>query len=136
MFVDASAIVAILSGEPEAELFEDALDNAAAPITSPVTVFEAVLALARKKQTSLALAEDAVREFMADARISTASIGEADAATALGACAHYGKGRGLPAQLNMGDCFAYAVAKNRGVPLLFKGLDFTRTDIARAIPLR
>jgi ribonuclease VapC len=36
----------------------------------------------------------------------------------------------------MGDCFAYAVAKNRGVPLLFKGLDFTRTDIARAIPLR
>jgi ribonuclease VapC len=136
MFVDASAIVAILSGEAEAEIFENALDKAAAPITSSVAVFEAVLALARKKQTSLGLAEAAVWEFMADARIATAPMSEADSGTALDACARYGKGRGHPAQLNMGDCFAYAVAKNRGVALLFKGPDFTCTDIAQAIPLQ
>ncbi len=93
-------------------------------------------AIARKKHISLALAEDAVREFMADAHIETAAIADIDSGAALNACARYGKGRGHPAQLNMGDCFAYALAKNRGIALLFKGRDSTRTDIAQAVTLQ
>ena len=54
---------------------------------------------------------------------------EADAA--LDAFSRFGKGQGHPAQLNMGDCFAYAVAKNRRVPLLYKGNDFVHTDVKR-----
>lgn len=55
----------------------------------------------------------------------------ADTATlVLDAFDRYGKGRGHPARLNMGDCFAYAMARQRGVPLLFKGDDFGQTDIA------
>jgi ribonuclease VapC len=55
------------------------------------------------------------------------------ARTALYAFARYGKGRGHPAQLNLGDCFAYAVARDRRVPLLFKGNDFSQTDIEPAV---
>jgi len=60
-------------------------------------------------------------------------ITEADGLTALEAFARYGKGRGHPAQLNMGDCFAYAAAKNAGASLLFKGSDFGHTDIRQAM---
>jgi ribonuclease VapC len=73
---------------------------------------------------------------MADAHIETAAIADIDSGAALNACARYGKGRGHPAQLNMGDCFAYALAKNRGIALLFKGRDSTRTDIAQAVTLQ
>ena len=73
-----------------------------------------------------------VREFLGIAGIETVAITDRDAATALTAFARYGKGRRHPAQLNMGDCFAYAIAKNQGTELLFKGEDFGKTDIATA----
>ena len=56
-------------------------------------------------------------------------------AAALAAFARYGKGQGHPAQLNLGDCFAYAVARTHATPLLFAGRDFTRTDISPACPI-
>ena len=62
------------------------------------------------------------------------SITGKEADTALDAFARYGKGRGHPAQLNMADCFAYAAAKNYRAALLFKGEDFTKTDIRPALP--
>jgi ribonuclease VapC len=62
------------------------------------------------------------------------SITQEDAQAALVAFARYGKGRSHPARLNMGDCFAYAAARTRGMPLLYKGNDFTRTDIEPAVP--
>jgi len=74
-----------------------------------------------------------VREFLSAARIRTVPITDKEADLALGAFARYGKGRGHPAQLNMGDCFAYAVAKAHQVPLLFNGDDFDKTDIIPAI---
>ena len=63
-------------------------------------------------------------------RVGVVGITPADGDAALEAFARYGKGRGHPAQLNLADCFAYAVAKNQGVALLFKGDDFSRTDLA------
>ena len=129
MFVDASAIVAILTGEPEADTLADALEAARLPITSPIAVFEAVLGICRKRHASVAEARDDVRDFLETAGIRTVSITGREADTALDAFSRYGKGRGHPAQLNMGDCFAYAAARHHGAGLLFKGDDFAHTDI-------
>jgi len=129
VFVDASAIIAVLTGEPEADMLANQLDSARAPITSPVAVFEATLGLCRKTHASVAEASADVREFLDAARIHIVPLTEREAETALDASARYGKGRGHPARLNMGDCFAYAMAKNHQVPLLFKGDNFSKTDI-------
>lgn len=132
MFVDASAIVAILTREADADALADALDGATAPITSPIAIFEATLGLCRKRKASVAAAEADLRAFLEIAGISCVAITPDDATTALAAFARFGKGRGHPAQLNLGDCFAYAVARNHGMPVLFTGADFSETDIARA----
>ena len=134
MFVDASAIVAILTREPEADTLSDLLEAANAPITSPIAVFEAVLGICRKRHTSVEEARDDVREFLILARVEMISITAREAETALTAFARYGKGRGHPAQLNLGDCFAYAAAKNHRKSLLFKGNDFDQTDLDSARP--
>jgi ribonuclease VapC len=138
MFVDASAIVAILSREPEADALADLLDGAASPITSPIAVFEAVLGLCRKRHASIDEATQDVGDFLAAAGVRPVPVTAMEAATALSAFARYGKGRGHPAQLNLGDCFAYAVARNHRTTLLFKGEDFGKTDVevakARALP--
>jgi ribonuclease VapC len=133
MFVDASAIVAILTGEPEADALADLLEAARSPITSPIAIFEATLGICRKRRTSVEHAEADVREFLALARIETVPITLKEAETALTAFSRYGKGRAHPAQLNLGDCFAYAVAKNHRTSLLFKGEDFSKTDIRIAV---
>ena len=132
MFVDASAIVAILTREPEADSFANLLEAARAPITSPIAVFEAVLGICRKRHSSIEEAELDVREFLELARIQVIPITAHEADAALAAFARYGKGRGHPAQLNLGDCFAYAVAKNYRTPVLFKGEDFKKIDIQSA----
>jgi ribonuclease VapC len=132
MFVDASAIVAILTREPDADALADALEGARLPITSAVAVFEAVLGICRKRHASVAEAQEDVQEFLAAANIRTVSITGSEAETALAAFARYGRGRGHPAQLNMGDCFAYATARNHRASLLFKGEDFNKTDIRPA----
>ena len=105
------------------------LEAARNPITSPIAIFEAVLALCRKRRATVDEARRDVRDFLDLAGITVVPITEDEAATALDAFSRYGKGMGHPAQLNLGDCFAYAVAKNRDVPLLFKGSDFSETDI-------
>jgi ribonuclease VapC len=132
MFVDASAIVAILTAEPEADSLADLLDTARSPITSSVAVFEAVLGLRRERHASVAEAQEDVLEFLGAAGVRAVSISLRDTETALDAFARYGKGSGHPAQLNLGDCFAYAAAKNYHTTLLFKGEDFSKTDIRSA----
>ena len=136
MFVDASAIVAILTREPEADSLADLLEAAPSPITSPIAVFEAALGICRKRHASVEEAEDDVREFLELARIQLIPITAKEADTALAAFSRYGKGRGHPAQLNLGDCFAYAVAKNYRTSLLFKGEDFNKTDVRSAAARR
>ena len=134
MFVDASAIVAVLTREAEADALADVLESARSPISSPIAIFEAALGVCRKRHASVEEAEMDVREFLEVAGVRTVPITDNEAETALAAFSRYGKGRGHPAQLNLGDCFAYAVAKNHRTALLFKGNDFSKTDIAPAAP--
>ena len=108
----------------------------ALPITSPIAIFEAALGICRKRHASVEEAEQDIGEFLELAGVRTAPITDKEAHTALAAFSRYGKGRGHPAQLNLGDCFAYAMAKNARTALLFKGEDFDKTDIRRAAQLR
>jgi ribonuclease VapC len=129
MFVDASAIIAILTREPDADDLIDRLEGAIRPITSAIAIFEATLGLCRKRHASVEETQADVTDFLKTAQVELVPIGESEASLALSAFARYGKGRGHPAQLNMGDCFAYAVARNHRTTLLFKGNDFAKTDI-------
>ncbi len=133
MFVDASAIVAVLNGETEATAFADALERSDVRVTSPIAIFEATLGICRVRHATVEQAAADVAEFLKIAGILCAPITEHETRTALVAFDRYGKGRGHPARLNLGDCFAYAVARNRNLPLLFKGDDFSKTDIEPAL---
>lgn len=132
MFVDASAIVAMVSFELDADRLADILDGARSPITSPIAVFEATLGISRKHPTSVENAEAIIRRFLDQTGVRIVPISVDAGFKALLAQARFGRGRGHPAKLNMGDCFAYAMAKTHDVPLLFKGNDFLHTDIQQA----
>jgi ribonuclease VapC len=129
MFIDASAIVAITAPEEDGPVLSARLDQATDAQTSPIALYEAVLGLSRTLAISVADAEEAVGNFIIDSGAEiipiTAEIGRA----AIRVFERYGRGQ-HPARLNMGDCFAYACARALGVPLLFKGDDFSQTDIA------
>lgn len=129
MIVDASAIVAILGREPEADRLSTRLRAAPRRSTHPISIYEAVLAVERLTRGTADRARALVDDFMSDLDVEVLGIGSAEAAAATDAFARYGKGR-HPASLNMGDCFSYAVAKLRGAPLLYKGDDFALTDLA------
>jgi ribonuclease VapC len=131
MFVDASALSAIFLEEPDADALEAKLAGAKIKLISAVAVFETICAVARERQLSIDAARATVARYLAAAEFRHVPIGEGEREAALDALARYGKGR-HPARLNMGDCFAYACARAHGVPLLFKGDDFTRTDIEAA----
>lgn len=131
MFVDASAIVAILVREDDADELAARLGAARRRLTSAIAVYEVVTALARLRQGPVERARIIVGDFLDRNAIAHVNIGPAEEIVALDAFDRYGKGR-HPARLNMGDCFAYACAKTNGVPLLFKGDDFAQTDIAVA----
>ena len=132
MFVDASALVAILTMEPGHELLTLAIGGAVKPITSALAIYETVLAIDRKLP-GIAGAQAGVAAFLQTAGIDVMPIGSAESLAAIEAFSRFGKGQGHPAQLNMGDCFAYACARTAGCSLLFKDSDFSRTDIQAAI---
>ncbi|MGC2784893.1 MAG: type II toxin-antitoxin system VapC family toxin [Roseiarcus sp.] len=130
--VDASAIIAILTAESESALLVAALDQAGGATTTPIAIYEATLGVRRKRRSGVTQAERAVMEFLRLARIVVQPIQPETAHLALEAFDRYGKGRGHPARLNLGDCFMYAQAKAGGASLLYKGDDFSKTDIASA----
>ena len=132
MFIDASALVAILAHEPGYEKLTAALDTAAVPLTSGIAILEAVMALRRISSGTIDDAETLVRDLLAAAHAAEIAITSAQTRMAITAYARYGKGQGHPAQLNMGDCFAYACARTHDIPLLFVGNDFSQTDIRSA----
>ncbi|HLI21395.1 MAG TPA: type II toxin-antitoxin system VapC family toxin [Stellaceae bacterium] len=131
MFLDASAIVAIIAREADGGALAGRLMRAGGIYVSPICIYEAVLGLARKQNCTLAdagrLVDRLIEELRAEAIAIDADIGSA----AIAAFERFGKGR-HPAGLNLGDCFAYACARHLGVPLLCKGDDFQQTDIAIA----
>lgn len=129
--IDASALVAVLNGEPDAARLTAAISAAKSPATSPIAIYETATALMRENKWSSAVALQTIQELLDTASIAVAPITESTAAAALLAFERFGKGR-HPAGLNMGDCFAYACARGMGAPLLYKGDDFVRTDILPA----
>lgn len=129
MFIDASALVAIVAQEPDHEELHQRLKRHRRRTISAFVVYEATVALARIREISLEDARALVMQFKKIFAVSEVHIEIRFAEIALGAFQHYGRGRGHNAKLNMGDCFSYACAKAHNVPLLFKGEDFTHTDI-------
>jgi ribonuclease VapC len=130
MFVDASVLVAVLTLEPDAEALAARLEKEPGLFTSPVAVFETVVSVARKSRLPVARVMERVESFLHDASIKTRAVDGETGERAIEAYARFGKGSGHPARLNLGDCFAYAMAKQHDVPLLYKGDDFAHTDLA------
>jgi ribonuclease VapC len=130
MFVDASVLVAVLTLEPDAQELTRMIESSSDLITSPIATFEAIASAARKGLLSPEATAEDVHAFLANAGIRTLVVDSSTGEGAVRAHAKYGKGSGHPARLNLGDCFAYAMAKQHGVPLLYKGDDFSRTDLA------
>ena len=128
MFVDSSAIVAILTAAPSAAALADALEKARAPITSPLAIVEAIQGLRRLRHSSVAEAQADVVEFLTIAGVQTVAISARETDAAADAMARYGVGTGHPAQLNLADCLAYAVARNYRAPLLSADARFSLTD--------
>ncbi|MBX3485662.1 type II toxin-antitoxin system VapC family toxin [Phenylobacterium sp.] len=126
--VDASAVLAILLLEAEAAEFKALLERTGGRI-SPVNLWE-VTARAHALGGADGVAE--ARRLLSDLSIEVTEIGEPAARLALAAFARFGKGTGR-GPLNLGDCFAYALAQVEGDGLLFKGDDFTKTDVKPAI---
>lgn len=128
MIVETSAIVAMMLEEPDAPGLMSRVHNARCG-TTVVNAFEAVLSVGRVIE-NYPLAKELVPEFLKEVGIEMVAIDAAAYAEVVDAYLCYGKGTGHPARLNFGDCFSYAMAKRAGVPLLYKGNDFSKTDLA------
>lgn len=129
LFVDASALIALIAGEEGADALADRLQAAPLRLCSALSVWETVAGLCRSYTFAVPDAQEHVRRFIEAADLRFVNIGEREFDIAVDAYARFGKGR-HPAALNIGDCYAYACAKANGAALLFKGDDFTKTDAA------
>lgn len=128
MFVDASALTAILTDERDARDLLARLEGEEKRLTSPLAIWETAIAVARILKMELSDAEHEVEAFLKGAAITVVPIAPETAPIAIAAYARYGKKRHR-AGLNFGDCFAYACARRERVKLLCKGDDFAHTDI-------
>ena len=118
MVIDSSALLAILQDEPERRALLEAIESADRRCLSVVNLVEASIVLeARRGPTAARLLDTLVER----AGIDVVGVDREQGELARRAFARFGKGKGHPAQLNMGDCFAYACARHFGEPLLFKG---------------
>lgn len=127
--VDTSALLAILLDEPDAALFNAVLALQSDVRLSAMTDYETrILASSRGAQPLVSRYET----FCDDGGFSIEAFGRRESILAFDAYRRFGKGN-HPARLNFGDCAAYALAKSLDAPLLFKGSDFARTDIRRAV---
>lgn len=130
MIVDASVLVAIIRREPDAAIFSAALEEADHSKVSAPNYFEAAIVVDGSRDPVLSRRLD---DVIAEAGVTIEPVTERQARIAREAYRDFGKGIGHPAQLNFGDCFAYALAKDLAEPLLFKGNDFAHTDVRRAV---
>jgi ribonuclease VapC len=128
MVVDTSALIAILTDETERAAFNRLIEAATVRLISTATVLEAAMVIESRKGESGGRELDLL---LHRARFEMVPVDEDQLDIARAAFRAYGKGR-HPAGLNFGDCFAYALAKQRGEPLLYKGDDFARTDVQPA----
>ena len=128
MVIDTSAIVAIALGEPEAKSFEARIVDASVRLISAATVFEAAMVIETRLGEAGGVELDL---WLHKARVEIVAVDAEQADQARRAWRRFGKGR-HPAGLNVGDCFSYALSTTTQEPLLFKGGDFSRTDIEAA----
>ena len=130
MILDTSAVIAILRDEPDAAAFAEAIEQAARRRISAVNYVEAAAVIDGSRDP---IASRRFDELLREADVTIEAVSENQARIARAAYRDFGRGRGHPAKLNFGDCFAYALAKARREPLLFKGDDFAHTDVRRAL---
>ncbi len=125
MIIDSSAILAVLQNEPEPRHFRWLISRSPANAISVASLFGArMITLSRRGEAGLV----ELAGFLARGRIVDIAVSSEHGQLALDAFRRFGRGR-HPAALNMGDCFAYALARSRGEALLFKGRDFSATDV-------
>lgn len=129
MIVDTSALVAIITAEPERAAFLDAISGAEEVAMSAASYLElAAVVDSRHDPVASRLVDDLVTALGIEVLPLTAE----QAAIGRAAYRDFGRGSGHPARLNLGDCFSYALARDTGRPLLFKGDDFSHTDLSPA----
>jgi ribonuclease VapC len=128
--VDSSALIAILDKEPDAALFADAIAEADTPLISAATLLELHIVMLNRHG---ARAAQIVDRLIQNAAFQIENFTAQHVEFAREAYARYGKGKNA-AGLNYGDCFSYALAKATGLPLLFKGQDFSKTDLVAVLP--
>jgi ribonuclease VapC len=126
---DTSALLAIQFDEPECRVFLDIIGRTDAVLVSSVSVVEARMVIYGRQRHQGVVQMNA---FLASPYFEIVPPGPAEMEAAYSAFVAYGKGSGHPARLNFGDVFSYALAKTRSLPLLFKGNDFSQTDIGSA----
>ena len=128
--VDTSSLYAILFGEPDADLYDEALFQAEAIMIGAPTAFEFLMVAEGRRD--FFVRQEAER-LLNIPKMTIVPWDEEKITLALDAFSRFGKGSGHGAGLNFGDCMSYALAKALDLPLLYKGGDFARTDIAAAI---
>jgi ribonuclease VapC len=130
MVIDSSAVIASLTADPDAPIYRAALKRADECAMSAFNSFETRIVLMRAYDVGLIRDFDALLSKLA---VRVVPFGADQVVLAQDAYRRFGKGMGHPAQLNLGDCAAYALARQLGQSLLFKGDDFAKTDIASAL---
>jgi ribonuclease VapC len=130
MIVDSSAIIAIIKNEPDARAFANAIDAAKVVRISAASYVESRIVAARYKDPILS---SRLEEILENPGLLIEPVTAKQAMIAWEAYRDYGKGSGHPANLNFGDCFSYALAREKREPMLYKGDDFVHTDLRSAL---
>jgi ribonuclease VapC len=130
MVIDSSALIALLLDEAESTEFVGSIANSTTRLISAASYLETAIVLLNRLGPS---APEIVDKLLAELSIDIFPFTQEQAALAMAAYGRFGRGTGHPAGLNFGDCFTYALAKLTGEPVLFKGDDFSRTDLISAV---
>jgi ribonuclease VapC len=133
MFIDTSAVVWILMGEPGADRLADAVAGAKQRLTSPLVRLEACMVLSTRLDIAPRVAEKQFDAFLVEAGVTVIPVTDKIGAMAVAAFEQFGKGRGKKAKLSLADCMSYACAKSYRAPILFRGRDFAKTDLKIAL---
>ncbi len=132
LFLDASAVIAMLAREPEGASFSRRVDEEQDSVTSALSIWESTRGLANARKISFEEARSIVADYLREFNVRIVPIGADEGELALDAHERFGKGRHR-ASLNLGDCFVYACAKRHAKEILFKGEDFIHTDLKDAM---
>lgn len=130
MIIDTSALIAILKNEPESEALSEAIEAAKVVRISAASYLESNIVIGRCKNPILTAR---LEEILENPGLQVEPVTAEQAKIAWEAYRDYGKGSGHPANLNFGDCFSYALARDKREPILYKGNDFIHTDLRPAL---